>query len=63
MSAIMSTAHMLISSPIVERGRKAVDMIADLKKCWARFEETAGIRKSQGKSAYALMHLPDTDFA
>ncbi|KAI0721619.1 Sec7-domain-containing protein [Cerioporus squamosus] len=35
------------NSPIVERGRKAVDMIADLKRCWARFEETAGIPKAQ----------------
>ncbi|EJF65717.1 Sec7-domain-containing protein [Dichomitus squalens LYAD-421 SS1] len=34
------------NSPIVERGRKAVDMIADLKKCWARFAETSGLQRT-----------------
>ncbi|RPD79920.1 Sec7-domain-containing protein [Lentinus tigrinus ALCF2SS1-7] len=34
------------NSPIVERGRKAIDLIADLRKCWAKFEETAGVPKS-----------------
>ncbi|KAI0831147.1 Sec7-domain-containing protein [Trametes gibbosa] len=34
------------NSPIVERGRKAIDMIADLKKFWASFAETAGMNKA-----------------
>ncbi|KAI0361936.1 Sec7-domain-containing protein [Trametes cingulata] len=35
------------NSPIVERGRKAIDMIADLKRFWPRFAETAGLQKNQ----------------
>ncbi|CDO70750.1 hypothetical protein BN946_scf184798.g65 [Trametes cinnabarina] len=35
------------NSPIVERGRKAVDMIADLRKFWNRFAELAGLPKNQ----------------
>ncbi|KAI9064275.1 Sec7-domain-containing protein [Trametes sanguinea] len=35
------------NSPIVERGRKAIDMIADLKKFWAHFAESAGLPKAQ----------------
>ncbi|KAH9946245.1 Sec7-domain-containing protein [Epithele typhae] len=35
------------NSPIVERGRRAVDMIADLKKYWARFTDASGIQKAQ----------------
>nr|VWO98733.1 MSP1 protein-like protein [Ganoderma boninense] len=38
------------TSPIVERGRKAIEMIADLKKCWARFAETAELQKNLSKS-------------
>ncbi|OJT08688.1 hypothetical protein TRAPUB_414 [Trametes pubescens] len=34
------------NSPIVERGRKAIDMVADLKKFWAHFSETAGLNKN-----------------
>ncbi|KAI0637119.1 Sec7-domain-containing protein [Trametes polyzona] len=34
------------NSPIVERGRKAVDMIAELKKFWAHFSETAGLNNN-----------------
>ncbi len=37
------------SSPIVERGRKAIEIIADLKKCWARFAETAGLNLGECK--------------
>ncbi|KAI0709041.1 Sec7-domain-containing protein [Earliella scabrosa] len=35
------------SSPIVERGRKAIDLIADLKKCWPRFIESSGLQRNQ----------------
>ncbi|KAI8998783.1 Sec7-domain-containing protein [Trametes punicea] len=35
------------NSPIVERGRKAIDMIADLKKFWSRFAESSGLQKNQ----------------
>ncbi|KAI0747973.1 Sec7-domain-containing protein [Daedaleopsis nitida] len=34
------------NSPIVERGRKAIDLIADLKKCWQRFTES-GLQRNQ----------------
>ena len=37
----------LLSSPVVERGRRAVDMVSDLKKFWAPFSETAGLQQSQ----------------
>ncbi|KAI0374734.1 Sec7-domain-containing protein [Pilatotrama ljubarskyi] len=34
------------NSPIVERGRKAIDMIADLKRCWSRFAGTSGLQQN-----------------
>ncbi|KAI0646905.1 Sec7-domain-containing protein [Trametes meyenii] len=34
------------NSPIVERGRKAIDMVADLKKFWSRFAETSNLQKN-----------------
>lgn len=37
------------SSPIVERGRKAIDMVADLKKFWSTFSERTS-SKSQGQN-------------
>ncbi|OBZ75659.1 hypothetical protein A0H81_04473 [Grifola frondosa] len=35
------------NSPVVERGRKAIDMTADLKKFWPRFAETTDLGKGQ----------------
>ena len=38
------------SSPIVERGRKSIDMLAEMKKYWARFAE-AGISQDLSKNS------------
>lgn len=37
------------SSPIVDRGRKAIDMLAEMKKYWASFAE-AGIPQDLSKT-------------
>ncbi|KAI0781091.1 Sec7-domain-containing protein [Trametes elegans] len=42
------------NSPIVERGRKAIDLIADLKRYWSRFAESSGLQKSQVWRQFAL---------
>ncbi|KAI0807169.1 Sec7-domain-containing protein [Fomes fomentarius] len=34
------------NSPIVDRGRRAIDLVADLKKCWPRFIETSGLQRN-----------------
>ena len=36
------------SSPIVDRGRKSIDMLAEMKKYWARFAE-AGMSQDMSK--------------
>lgn len=43
----------LFSSPIVERGRKAVDLIADLKRCWARFSQSSSVPNGQSEVLYS----------
>ncbi|KAI0928873.1 hypothetical protein AcV5_006301 [Taiwanofungus camphoratus] len=35
------------NSPVVERGRRAIDMLADLKRFWTKFAETSHIPKGQ----------------
>ncbi|KZT03523.1 Sec7-domain-containing protein [Laetiporus sulphureus 93-53] len=42
------------NSPIVDRGKKAVDVLADLKKFWAQFSETPGISHDQIWRNYCL---------
>ncbi|KAH9951281.1 Sec7-domain-containing protein [Amylocystis lapponica] len=42
------------NSPVVERGRKAIDILFDLKRFWAEFAEIPGMQKSQLWRQYCL---------
>ncbi|EED83660.1 predicted protein [Postia placenta Mad-698-R] len=42
------------NSPVVERGRKAIDMLADLKRFWAPFMENTSIPQEQVWRQYCL---------
>ena len=40
-----------------------MDLVADLRKCWTKFEETTGVPKSQGKSSTSALVNHNADDA